>query len=235
MVTVRTLLGVAVAKNFQLHQMDVCNAYLHGDLDEEVYMKLPLNFDKRSPGKVYRLGKSLYGLKHAPRCWFAKLSEALKAYGFKQSYSDYSLFTLHSHDTDMYVLVYVDDIVNLEISDAIDEFKDYLDHCFDMKYLGKLKYFLGIEVARNATGIFLSQRKYVLDLISDCGLLGAKLAIILIEQNHWLALIEGVNLKDPIGYTSLVGRLIYMSITHPELSYCVHILAQFMQNPKPGH
>jgi hypothetical protein len=68
MVTVRTLLGVAVAKNFQLHQMDVCNAYLHGDLDEEVYMKLPLNFDKRSPGKVYRLRKSLYGLKQAPRC-----------------------------------------------------------------------------------------------------------------------------------------------------------------------
>jgi predicted TPR repeat methyltransferase len=90
----------------------------------------------------------------------------------------------------MYVLVYVDDIVNLEIDDAIDEFNDYLDHFFDMKYLEKLKYFLGIEVAQNATGIFLSQRKYVLDLISDCGLLGAKLATILIEQNHWLALIE---------------------------------------------
>lgn len=229
MVTVRTFLAVAAAKNFQLHQMDVRNAFLHGELEEEVYMKLPPGFEKQSPAKVCRLQKSLYGLKQAPRCWFAKLSDALKAYGFEQSYSDYSLFTLRRQDIELYVLVYVDDIViSGNHSDAIFEFKDYLGHCFHMKDLGKLKYFLGIEVARNATGIFLSQRKYALDLISDCGLLGAKPASVPIEQNHRLALVEGEDLKDPTGYRSLIGRLIYLTITHPELSYCVHILAQFI-------
>ena len=236
MVTVRTFLAIAAAKNFQLHQMDVRNAFLHGDLEEEVYMKLPPGFEKKSPGKVCRLRKSLYGLKQAPRCWFAKLSDALKTYGFEQSYSDYSLFMLRRRNTELYVLVYVDDIViSGNQSDAIHKFRDYLGHCFHMKDLGKLKYFLGIEVARNATCIFLSQRKYALDLISDCGLLGAKPATIPLEQNHQLALVEGEGIKDPTGYRSLIGRLIYLTITHPELSYCVHILAQFMQAPKIEH
>lgn len=95
MVTVRTFLSVAAAKSWELHQMDVHNAFLHGDLDEEVYMKMPLGFVTSQPNKVCRLRKSLYGLRQAPRCWFAKLAAALKKYGFLQSQSDYSLFTLH--------------------------------------------------------------------------------------------------------------------------------------------
>lgn len=82
MMTVRTFLVVAIAKNFELHQMDVRNAFLHVDLEEEVYMKLPPGFETSLPGKVCRLCKSLYGLKQAPRCWFAKLFDALRAYGF---------------------------------------------------------------------------------------------------------------------------------------------------------
>lgn len=155
-------------------------------------------------------------MKQTPRCWFAKLSDALRAYGFQQSYSDYSLFTLRAHGVELNVLVLVDDLViSGSHSDAIQRFKDYIRQCFHMKDLGKLKYFLGIEVVQNAIGIFLSQRKYVLDLISDCGLLGAKPAAMPIEQNHQLALIEGEDLKDPTEYRHLVGRLIYLTITHP--------------------
>ena len=111
MVIVRAFLAVAAVKNWVLHQMDVHNAFLHGDLDEEVYMKLPPGFNVRTPGLVCRLKKSLYGLRQAPRCWYAKLAASLKTYGFLQSYSDYSLFTLHQGSVQLNVLVYVDDLI----------------------------------------------------------------------------------------------------------------------------
>lgn len=111
MTTVRVFLVVAAAKNLELHQMDVHNAFLQGDLTEEVYMRLPPGFRCSNPNLVCRLRKSLYGLKQAPRCWFAKLVRSLKDYGFRQSYSDYSLFTYTRGSIQINILVYVDDLI----------------------------------------------------------------------------------------------------------------------------
>ncbi|RVW73137.1 Retrovirus-related Pol polyprotein from transposon RE2 [Vitis vinifera] len=153
MTTVRAFLAIAASKNWELHQMDVHNAFSHGDLEEEVYMKLPPGFESSDPNLVCRLRKSLYGLKQAPRCWFAKLVTALKGYGFLQSYSDYSLFTYTKGNVQINVLVYVDDlIISGNDSAALKTFKAYLSDCFKMKDLGILKYFLGIEVARSSAG-----------------------------------------------------------------------------------
>lgn len=136
--TVRILLEVSAVKNWELHQMDVQNAFLHGDLHEEVYMKRPPGFTASKPNQVCKLKKSLYGLKQAPRCWFAKLSEALLGFGFKQNYSDYSLFTLLRGNSTIYVLVYVDDmIIGGNDSTLISKFKDYRHRCFRMKDLGE--------------------------------------------------------------------------------------------------
>ncbi|CAH9099460.1 unnamed protein product [Cuscuta europaea] len=157
MVIVRVFLAIAAIKHWELHQMDVHNAFLHDDLHEEVYMTIPPGYKTNDSGLVCRLHKSLYGLKQAPRCWFAKLLKALKSYGFLQSYADYSLFTLTRGAVQLNVLVYVDDLlISGNDGAAIATFKSYLNDCFHMKDLGTLKYFLGIEVARSPTGIFLN-------------------------------------------------------------------------------
>ncbi|RVW41167.1 Retrovirus-related Pol polyprotein from transposon RE2 [Vitis vinifera] len=236
MTTVRAFLAIAASKNWELHQMDVHNAFLHGDLEEEVYMKLPPGFERSDPNLVCRLRKSLYGLKQAPRCWFSKLVTALKGYGFLQSYSDYSLFTYTTGNVQINVLVYVDDlIISGNDSAALKTFKAYLSDCFKMKDLGVLKYFLGIEVARSSAGLFLCQRKYTLDIVSEAGLLGAKPCGFPIEQNHRLGLANGELLSNPESYRRLVGRLIYLAVTRPDLAYSVHILSQFMHEPRIEH
>ena len=151
-------------------------------------------------------------MRQAPRCWFANLAAVLTSYGFKQSYSDYSLFTYEAQHIQLNV--YVNDlIISGNDGTVVQQFKDYLSRCFHMKDLGKLKYFLGIEVARNSDGIFLCQRKYTLDIISEVGLLGAKPAGTPLEQNHKLALAANSDLCDPGQYRRLVGRLIYLTIT----------------------
>jgi len=111
MVTVRTLLSLAVAKGWSLHQMDIHNAFLHGDLHDDIYMKLPLGFRPTKPNVVCKLKKSLYGLRQAPRQWFSKLASALRDYGFQQSPFDHSLFTFARKGVFLALLIYVDDLV----------------------------------------------------------------------------------------------------------------------------
>ncbi|KAJ4751619.1 Retroelement pol polyprotein-like [Rhynchospora pubera] len=236
MVSVRAFLAVAAIKGWALHQMDVQNAFLHGDLHEEVYMWLPQGFTHTHPGKVCRLKKSIYGLRQAPRMWFSKLATALEVYGFVQSRADYSLFTWRKGNAFLAILVYVDDLVIAGNSEStIGAFKQYTSSVFHIKDLGQLKYFLGIEIARGPSGLFLCQRKYVLDILAECGLLGAKPTATPMEQNHRLAELVSDKLKDPEKYRRLVGRLIYLTITRPELCYSVHVLAQFMQDPLQAH
>lgn len=236
MATVRVFLAVAAIKNWELHQMDVHNAFLHGDLHEEVYMTPPLGLSGVPHGHVCRLQKSLYGLRQAPRNWFSKLATSLRTYGFRQSYADYSLFTYVRGNIELHVLIYVDDlIVAGNDSRTITLFKNYLSSCFHMKDLGSLRYFLGIEIARNETGIFLSQRKYTLDILSETGLLAAKPMHFPMEQQHRLAQSTSPDCNDPERYRRLIGRLIYLTITRPEISYAVHTLSQFMQVPKQDH
>ncbi|XP_021727142.1 uncharacterized protein LOC110694270 [Chenopodium quinoa] len=161
---------------------------------------------------------------------------SLKAYGFQQSYSDYSLFTNTKGTVQINVLVYVDDlIISRNNSAALRAFKAYLSDYFHMKDLGTLKYLLGIEVARSSSGLFLCQRKYTLDIISEARLLGSKPASFPMEHNHKLSLASGPLLSDSEPYRRLVGRLIYLAVTRPDLAYSVYILSQFMHAPRTEH
>ncbi|PKI36266.1 hypothetical protein CRG98_043343 [Punica granatum] len=236
LVTVRCLLTVAVARGWEMHQMDVQNTFLHGNLDEEVYMRLPPSFFSRREGMVCCLRKSLYGLRQASRNWYSKFADALRGYGFHQSGADHSLFIYSRGDVFLGVLVYVDDLIVVSNNSAhCASFKKYLHQCFRIKDLGPLKYFLGIEVTRANSSLFLNQKKYALDILTECGMLGSRPSYVPMEQNHGLYVDSGSCLEDASRYKRLIGRLIYLTITIPDLSYLVHVLAQFMQDPRQPH
>lgn len=236
MTSVRCMLAVAVTKGWFIEQLDVNNAFLHGDLDEEVYMKIPQGFERKGENKVCKLMKSIYGLKQASRNWFAKLTVSMKNYGFVQSLADYILFTLNQNEKFIGVLVYVDDMIVVSNDrTACADFKGFLDEQFGIKDLGQLKYFLGIEVAHGANGLFLNQRKYAMSIIDETGMTGAKTTYTPIQQRHNLALAKGYVLRDIMKYRRLVGKLVYLTITRPDLVYAVHILSQFVNEPRKEH
>ncbi|GKV43433.1 hypothetical protein SLEP1_g50721 [Rubroshorea leprosula] len=236
LVTVRVLLALASIRRWKLHQLDVNNAFLQGDLQEEVYMKIPQGFTCRNSNIVCRLRKSLYGLKQASRNWFEKFTNCLKATGFVQSLADYSLFTFTHNHSFIAVLIYVDDIIITgNDTTRINALKKYLHTKFSIKDLGPLKYFLGIEVACTTEGIVLSQRKYALDILTETGTIGARPSPFPMEQHHQLHSATGPLLSNPAQYRRLVGRLLYLTITRLDICYSVSILTQFMQNPRQEH
>ena len=180
--------------------------------------------------------KSIYGLRQSPREWFTKFSDAVLNYGFHQSKCDSSMFI---HETDIsytVLLVYVDDII-LTGSNVtrINAIKEYLGTHFKFKDLGHLNYFLGIEIARSKEGIYLHQRKYALNLLASAGLTAAKPSKIPMDSKQSLTNETGTLLQDGGSYRRLVGQLIYLTITRPDLTYPVHILSQFMAKPTNVH
>ena len=157
--TIRIFLSLAAAFNWDLQQYDVKNAFLHGDLKEEIYMSTPPGFKDSKGNKVCRLKKALYGLKQSPHAWFGRFTKVMLATRYKQSNGDHTLFIKHSTSGEATILiVYVDNII---VTRNYDKEKLSLKHClvqeFEIKDLGKLKYFLGIEVAHSKKGIFISQ------------------------------------------------------------------------------
>ncbi|PNX71839.1 putative copia-type protein [Trifolium pratense] len=237
MTTIRTLLAIAAAKQWPLYQLDVNTAFLHGDLNEEVYnMKPPPGLSLPSPNLVCKLQRSLYGLKQASRQWNTKLTDTLTSSGYIQSKSDYSLFTKQRSSGFTVILVYVDDLVlgGTDI-DEITHIKTLLDTKFSIKDLGTLKDFLGFEVARTKAGISLCQTKYTLDLIKDAGLLGAKPCNTPMKPQLQLHKSSGEAISDPTTYRRLVGRLLYLTHTRPEIAYTVSKLSQFLAAPTNEH
>lgn len=170
------LFNLKIPEKSQSVSVDVKNAFLHGDLKEEVYMNIPPGHPRENQeGFVCKLNKALYGLKQSPRAWYSKLCSVLEATGFKRSNADPSLFIKDRSFGKLVVLIYVDDLIITGSNNAeISKLKFFLSKKLAIKSLGALKYFLGIEIASSRKGLFLNQRKYVLDLLQETGMLGAK-------------------------------------------------------------
>lgn len=238
--TVRVILSIATNRDWDLWQMDVKNAFLQGELEEEVYMTPPPGLeDTVAPGKVLRLRKAIYGLKQSPRAWYHKLSFTLKSRGFKKSESDHTLFTLHGPNGLVVVLIYVDDlIITGDDKEGIQDTKSFLKSVFDIKDLGELKYFLGIEVCRLDEGLFISQRKYTLDLLQETDMMECKPATTPLEDGYKVVRKgekEAEPYEDVHGYRRLVGKLIYLTLTRPDICFAVNQASQHMKAPKVHH
>ncbi|KAM2593818.1 hypothetical protein TB1_042916 [Malus domestica] len=235
--TIRVLLSLAANFDWPLKQFDVKNAFLYGDLEEEVYMDFPPGYEvPNGAGKVCRLRKALYGLKQSPRAWFGRFTDAMKKYGYQQGNADHTLFIKRKGSKVTLVIIYVDDmVVTGDDTEEMNELQEHLSSEFEMKDLGGLKYFLGIEVARSRDGIYLSQRKYVLDLLTETGMLAYKLAETPIVQNHHLVIYQDQIPTNKERYQRLVGRLIYLSLTRPYITYAVSVVSQFMHSLSEDH
>uniref|UniRef100_A0A803QH13 Polyprotein n=1 Tax=Cannabis sativa TaxID=3483 RepID=A0A803QH13_CANSA len=214
LVTVKLILALAAVNGWILHELDVNNAFLHGDLHEDVYMTIPQGYSPKGelpPNAVCKLNKSLYGLKQASRQWFEKFSTTLEHEGFHHSATDHSLFIKYFGDKFILLLVYVDDVILVSNhAQELEALKVRLNNKFKLKDLGELRYFLGLEIAGSKEGIFVSQRGYALQLLEDLGYLGSKPVSTPMESNLKLSQDSKEGLVDPTLYRKMVGKLQYL-------------------------
>ena len=240
-VSVRVLIALASTQRWPLHQLDINNAFLHGDLEEEVYMDLPPGYHSKgestsSAPMVCKLVKSLYGLKQASRQWNTKLFATISTFGFKQSQVNHSLFVHSSGSHFIALLIYVNDMIIIGNDSAcVANLKKVLDQKFGIKDLGSLKYFLGLEIARGAKGISINQRKYALDVLKEAGMVGCKPAKTQMVQQLKLSKCNGDVFKDAGQYRRLIGKLMYLTLSRPNITYAVHRLSQFLAQPRVPH
>ena len=201
--------------------MDVKNALFNDDLEEEVYMQPPQGISHES-GHVCHLRKAFYGVKQALWAWFAKFSTTISSFGFVQSAYDSALFVRKIHKGLILLLLYVDDmIITGDDSAGIMQLKKSLHQTFEMKDLDPLRYFLGLEVSNHASGLILSQIKYATDLIIKSGMTDNKIVVTPFEPNVKLKSTGGKPLDNPTLYRRLVGGLVYLTITRPDITYAV--------------
>ena len=187
--------------------------------------------DKTFPSHVCKLQKALYGLKQAPRAWFDRFSTFLLDHGFSCSLADPSLFILHSSLGTLILLLYVDDMLltgsNLQL---LNDFIKLLHHEFAMKDLGSIHHFLGIEIRRHNNSLHLSQAHYAYSILDKAQMLDCKPMTTPMESKT-KGLHDNTPYPDPTFYRSIVGALQYLTLTRPDLSFCVNYVSQFLHSP----
>jgi histone deacetylase 1/2 len=188
------------------------------------------------PNHVCRLHKTIYGLKQAPREWYSALKEKILALGFTNSKADSSLFIYNTAFVLCFLLVYVDDLI-ITGSDTVfvSSIVDHLGVAFSLKDMGPLHFFLGMEVIPTTDGLFLSQHKYIHDILCKTNMLGAKEVSTTLSTTTTLQLIDGTSSVDITEFRSVLSGLQYLSLTRPDILFAVNKLSQFMHKPTTTH
>lgn len=234
--TTRMLLAIAAQKQWKIHQLDVKSAFLNGFLEEEIYVDQPEGFVvEGQENKVYRLKKALYGLKQAPRAWYNRIDEYLLNLGFVKSLSESTLYIKAEKNDLIIVSLYVDDLLvtgsNIEL---IQKFKEDMMQAFEMADLGEMSYFLGIEVKQSQGEIFICQQKYANEILKKFHMEGCKSVSTPMCQKVKLFRDDGAKV-DESHYRSLIGCLMYLTATRPDILYAVNVLSRFMNCATETH
>jgi hypothetical protein len=235
--SIHILLAYATYHGFKLYQMDVKSAFLNGPIKEEVYVEQPPGFeDSEYPNHVYKLSNMLYGLKQAPRAWYECLRDFLITNGFKVGKVDPTLFT-KTIANDLFVCqIYVDDIIfGSTNKSTCEEFSRITIQKFKMSMMGELKYFLGFQVKPLQEGTFIGQTKYIQDILTKFGMKDAKPIKTPMGTNGHLDLDTGGKSVDQKVYRSMIGSLLYLCASRPDIMLSVCMCARFQADPKEVH
>jgi hypothetical protein len=219
----------------KLHQMDVKTTFLNGVI-EEVYIEQPQGFEVEDrKTHVCRLKKALYGLKQAPRAWYGRIDSFLTSLGFTKSKSDPNLYFKVMNDETVILLLYVDDLFLTGEEKLITDCKIKLNAKFEMKDLGPMHYFLGLEVWKSPEKIFLNQGKYAVEILKRFDMLECKAMNTPMETNLKLLVDALSELVDATLYREIIGSLMYLMNTRPDICFSVNTLSQYLVEPRRVH
>ncbi|GMI76746.1 hypothetical protein HRI_001343900 [Hibiscus trionum] len=237
MEAIRMLLAFACYHDFKLFQMDVKSAFLNGFINEEVYVEQPPGFeDSKFPNHVFKLTKALYGLKQAPRAWYERLSTFLIEKGFEKGKVDTTLFIKRYNNDILVVQIYVDDIIFGSTNECYcKDFSKLMQGEFEMSMMGELSFFLGLQIKQMSDGTFINQAKYVSDMLKKFGLENAKPQATPMSSSIKLDKDEGGKCVDSKLYRSMIGSLLYLTASRPDIMFSVCLCARFQASPKESH
>ncbi|GJR12393.1 putative ribonuclease H-like domain-containing protein [Tanacetum coccineum] len=234
---IRIFLAYASYMGFMVYQMDVKSAFLYGQIEEEVYVCQPPGFeDPDHPDKVYKVVKALYGLHQAPRAWYDTLANYLLCNGFQRGKIDQTLFIKRKQGHILLVQIYVDDIIfGSTKKELCDEFEKLMKDKFQMSSMGELTFFLGLQVQQKKKGIFISQDKYVHEILRKYNYTDVKSASTPTDLEKPLVQDGDANDVDEHLYRSMIGSLMYLTASRPDIMFAVCACARFQVSPKTSH
>ncbi|GJX24409.1 retrovirus-related pol polyprotein from transposon TNT 1-94 [Tanacetum coccineum] len=235
--SIRIFVANAANKNIMIFQMDVKTAFLNGELKEEVCVSQPEGFiDQDNPSHVYKLKKALYGLKQAPRAWYDMLSSFLISQHFSKGALNLTLFTRKAGNDLLLVQIYVDDIIFASTNIAMcNEFANLMTTKFKMSMMGQMSFFLGLQISQSPKGIFTNQSKYAYEIIKKYGLLTSDYVdTSMVEKNKLDEDLQGTPV-DATSYRGMIGYLMYLTSSRPDLIYTVCLYARYQEKPTKKH
>ncbi|KAM2708962.1 hypothetical protein EV2_046705 [Malus domestica] len=234
--TIRLLISLAAQNKWKIQQMDVKSAFLHGVLEEEVYIQQPTGYEiKGHEDKVLKLKKALYGLKQAPRGWNSLIDKYFQENNFIKCPHEHALYVKVKDEDILIVCLYVDDLIFTGSNPSMyEEFKRVMTKEFEMTDIGLMAYYLGIEV-KNKEGIFISQESYIREILKKFKMEDYKPISTPMECGVKLTKHDEGESVDPTCFKSLVRSLRYLTCTRPDILYAVRLVSRYMENPTTTH